>query len=178
MAEFGKKNPFAPRPSQKIWLDGKLIPADEAKISVFDHGLLYGDGVFEGIRVYNGKIFRCQEHVRRLLDSARAIRLAVPMTAEEIERAMYDTLTANGLKGGAYIRLVVTRGVGTLGLNPEKTACPSVFVIADQIELYPPELYEKGMAVVTCSTIRNHPNAMSPRIKSLNYLNNILGKIE
>lgn len=179
MADFGKKNPFAPRNELKIWLDGRLVPVADAKISVFDHGLLYGDGVFEGIRVYSGKIFRCREHVQRLFDSAKAIRLTIPMTHEEVTQAMYDTLAANGLaKGDAYIRLVVTRGVGTLGLNPEKTANPSVFIIADQIELYPPELYEKGMSVITCSTIRNHPNAVSPRIKSLNYLNNILGKIE
>jgi len=179
MADFGKKNPFAPRNELKIWLDGRLVPVADAKISVFDHGLRYGDGVFEGIRVYSGKIFRCREHVQRLFDSAKAIRLTIPMTHEEVTQAMYDTLAANGLaKGDAYIRLVVTRGVGTLGLNPEKTANPSVFIIADQIELYPPELYEKGMSVITCSTIRNHPNAVSPRIKSLNYLNNILGKIE
>jgi len=179
MADFGKKNPFAPRNELKIWLDGRLVPVADAKIRVFDHGLLYGDGVFEGIRVYSGKIFRCREHVQRLFDSAKAIRLTIPMTHEEVTQAMYDTLAANGLaKGDAYIRLVVTRGVGTLGLNPEKTANPSVFIIADQIELYPPELYEKGMSVITCSTIRNHPNAVSPRIKSLNYLNNILGKIE
>jgi len=160
-------------------MDGAIVPVAEAKIGVFDHGLLYGDGVFEGIRVYNGRIFRCEQHVQRLYDSAKAIRLTIPMTPEQVTRAMYDTLAANGLgKGDAYIRLVVTRGVGTLGLNPEKTACPTVFIIADQIELYPPELYEKGMSVITVSTIRNHPNALSPRIKSLNYLNNILAKIE
>ncbi len=173
------ENPFAPRRDLKIWLDGQLVPVSEAKISVFDHGLLYGDGVFEGIRSYNGRIFRCEEHVQRLYDSARAIRLTIPMTPEEVTKAMYDALAANGLaEGDAYIRLVVTRGVGTLGLSILKTACPSVFIIADQIELYPPELYERGMRVVTVSTIRNHPNAMSPRIKSLNYLNNILAKIE
>lgn len=173
------ENPFAPRRDLKIWLDGELVPPTEAKISVFDHGVLYGDGVFEGIRVYNGKIFRCEQHVERLYDSARAIRLTIPMTPEEITKAMYDTLAANGLDGSdAYIRLVVTRGVGTLGLSILKTGCPSVFVIADQIELYPPELYQAGMSVVTVSTIRNHPNSLSPRIKSLNYLNNILAKIE
>ena len=172
-------NPFAPRPDLKIWLDGELVPLAEAKISVFDHGLLYGDGVFEGIRSYNGKIFRCEQHVQRLYDSARAIRLTIPITPDEVTQAMYDTLAANGLADGdGYIRLVVTRGVGTLGLSILKTACPSVFVIADQIELYPPELYETGMSVITVSTIRNHPNALSPRIKSLNYLNNILAKIE
>lgn len=174
-----KENPYAPRPDLKIWLDGELVPPSEAKISVFDHGLLYGDGCFEGIRVYGGKIFRCEEHVRRFFDSARAIRLEIPMTGDEITKAMYDTLEANGLAGGdAYIRLVVTRGVGTLGLSILKTACPSVFVIADQIELYPKELYQNGMHVITVSTIRNHPNALSPRVKSLNYLNNILAKIE
>ncbi len=173
------ENPFAPRPDLRVWLDGELLPLSEAKISVFDHGLLYGDGVFEGIRSYNGKIFRCQKHVQRLYDSARAIRLTIPMTPDEVTQAMYDTLAANGLADGdGYIRLVVTRGVGTLGLSILKTACPSVFIIADQIELYPPELYEKGMSVITVSTIRNHPNALSPRIKSLNYLNNILAKIE
>ncbi|MBN1341906.1 MAG: branched-chain-amino-acid transaminase [Phycisphaerae bacterium] len=174
-----RKNEFAPRPDLKIWLDGELVPAGEAKISVFDHGLLYGDGVFEGIRSYNGKIFRCEQHVRRLYDSARAIRLVIPMTPDEITKAMYDTLAGNGLAGkDAYIRLVVTRGVGTLGLSILKTACPSVFVIADQIELYPPALYETGMAVITVPTMRSHPAALSPRIKSLNYLNNILAKIE
>jgi branched-chain amino acid aminotransferase len=164
------ENPFAPRANLKIWLDGKIVPVSEAKISVFDHGLLYGDGVFEGIRAYNGRIFRCDKHVKRLYDSARAIRLAIPMTPDQVTRAMYDTI--------AYIRLVVTRGVGTLGLSIIKTACPSVFIISDQIELYPPELYKRGMAVVTVSTIRSHPNSLSPRIKSLNYLNNILAKIE
>ncbi len=173
-----RTNEFAPREDLKVWLDGELVPVSEAKIGVFDHGLLYGDGVFEGIRVYGGKIFRCEKHVRRLFDSARAIRLEIPMTPEEVTQAMYDTLKANGLDGGAYIRLVVTRGVGTLGLSITKTACPSVFIIADQIELYPKELYEKGMHVVTVPTIRNHPAALSPRIKSLNYLNNILAKIE
>jgi branched-chain amino acid aminotransferase len=174
-----RKNPFVPRSDLKVWLDGRIVPVAQAKISVFDHGLLYGDGVFEGIRVYNGKIFKCEQHVQRLYDSAKAIRLTVPMTPAEVTQAMYDTLAANGLESsGAYIRLVVTRGVGTLGLNPEKTACPSVFIITDQIELYPPELYEKGMSVITVSTIRNHPNALSPRIKSMNYLNNILAKIE
>jgi branched-chain amino acid aminotransferase len=173
------ENPYAPRSDLKIWLNGELVPVVEAKISVFDHGLLYGDGVFEGIRVYNGTIFRCEQHVQRLWDSARAIRLEIPMTQEQVTKAMYDTLKANGLDSkDAYIRLVVTRGVGTLGLSILKTANPSVFVIADQIELYPPELYKKGMSVVTVSTIRNHPNALSPRIKSLNYLNNILAKIE
>jgi branched-chain amino acid aminotransferase len=170
-------NPFAPKPDLKVFLDGEIVPVADAKISVFDHGLLYGDGVFEGIRVYGGKVFECGAHLRRLFDSAKAIRLDIPMTAGQIEKALYDTIAANHIVDG-YIRLVVTRGVGYLGLAVTRTACPSVFVIADQIELYPKEMYEKGMEVITSTVIRNHPNALSPRVKSLNYLNNILAKIE
>jgi branched-chain amino acid aminotransferase len=171
------KNAFAPKSDLKVFLDGQIVPVDQATISVFDHGLLYGDGVFEGLRSYDGRIFEPDAHLRRLFDSARAIRLEIPMSAEAIKQATHDTLAANGLKD-AYIRIVVTRGVGYLGLNPGKTACPSVFIITDQIELYPPQLYREGMSIVTVSTVRNHPNAMPPRIKSLNYLNNILAKIE
>lgn len=174
---FGQANQFAPKQSLKIFLDGRIVPVAEAKISVFDHGLLYGDGVFEGIRSYGGRVFRLDQHLRRLEDSARAIRLEIPMSREELTTAVYDTLKANNVTDG-YIRLVVTRGVGYLGLSPQRTSCPSVFIIADQIELYPRELYEKGMAIVSSSVVRNHPNAVSPRIKSLNYLNNILAKIE
>jgi len=170
-------NPFAPRPDLKVFLDGQIVPVDQAKISVFDHGLLYGDGVFEGIRSYNGRVFELDAHVQRLFDSAKAIRLTIPMSAQQIKDAIYQTMEANGLQD-AYIRLVVTRGVGYLGLAPTRTANPSVFVITDQIELYPPELYREGMNIITVSTIRNHPNAMPPPIKSLNYLNNILAKIE
>ncbi len=161
----------------KIWLDGSLRSKEEAAISVYDHGLLYGDGVFEGIRAYSGRIFKCDAHLHRLFDSARAIRLVIPYSAAELKSAMEQTVKANNFSD-CYIRLVVTRGVGNLGLNPEKCPKPSVFVIADTIELYPPEMYEKGMAIITSSIIRNHPNALSPRVKSLNYLNNILAKIE
>jgi len=150
---------------------------DKARISVFDHGLLYGDGVFEGIRAYNGRIFRCRAHVDRLYESARAIALDIPMTRDEMAAKLREALEVNGLTD-AYIRLVVTRGVGDLGLDPNKCARPSIIIIADSITLYPPELYSRGLDVVTVSTLRNHPNALSPRIKSLNYLNNILAKIE
>jgi branched-chain amino acid aminotransferase len=174
---MAKENPFAPNPRLKIYLDGQLVPVTEAKISVFDHGLLYGDGVFEGLRTYNGHVFRIDAHIRRLFESAKAICLQIPMTHDELVEAVNQTVTANGIVDG-YVRLVVTRGVGYLGLSFTRTANPSVFIIADQIELYPPETYTKGMAVITSSVVRNHPNAVSPRIKSLNYLNNILAKIE
>ena len=174
---FDKPNPFTPRADLKIWLNGKLVAAADAHVSVFDHGLLYGDGVFEGLRSYNGKVFRLDQHLHRLEDSGRAIRLEIPMSREELANATYETLKANNITDG-YLRLCVTRGVGALGLAISKTACPSVFIIADQIELYPKELYEKGMAIVSSSVVRNHPNAVSPRIKSMNYLNNILAKIE
>jgi branched-chain amino acid aminotransferase len=163
--------------SLKIWLDGKLVDKADAKISVYDHGLLYGDGVFEGIRCYNGKIFRPDAHLRRLYDSASAIRLAIPLSPEQFKAAVEQTVKANNFTD-CYIRAVVTRGVGYLGLNPNKCPTPSIFIIADTIEMYPKEVYEKGMAVITSSITRNHPNALSPRIKSLNYLNNILAKIE
>jgi len=162
---------------RKVWLNGRLVSPEEAKVSVFDHGLLYGDGVFEGIRSYGGRLFRLEEHVRRLFDSANGIRLAIPLTPEEMGKAITETLEANGLKD-AYVRVVVTRGVGTLGLDPNRCRDPNVFIIVDKITLYPPELYENGLEVVTAATMRNHPNAVNPRIKSLNYLNNILAKIE
>ena len=162
---------------QKVWLNGKLVDREDAKISVFDHGLLYGDGVFEGIRSYNGRVFRLKEHIRRLFDSANGIRLAIPLAADELAKAVADTLQANGLKD-AYIRVVVTRGVGTLGLDPNRCQSPTVFIITDKIVLYPPELYENGLEIITAATMRNHPNAVNPRLKSLNYLNNILAKIE
>lgn len=171
------ENPFLPKPSLKVFLDGQIVPVAEARISVFDHGLLYGDGVFEGMRVYGGRVFKMGAHLRRLFESAKAIRLTIPMTPQELAEATDRTVKANGVVDG-YVRLVVTRGVGYLGLSITRTACPSVFIIADQIELYPPETYEKGMAIITSSIVRNHPNAVSPRIKSLNYLNNILAKIE
>jgi len=162
---------------QKVWLNGKLVDREDAKISVFDHGLLYGDGVFEGIRSYSGRVFRLKEHIRRLFDSANGIRLAIPLAADELAKAVADTLQANGLKD-AYIRVVVTRGVGTLGLDPNRCQSPTVFIITDKIVLYPPELYENGLEIITAATMRNHPNAVNPRLKSLNYLNNILAKIE
>lgn len=174
---FDQPNQFAPNPNLKVWLNGKIVPVAEATISVFDHGLLYGDGVFEGIRSYGGKVFRLDRHLKRLEDGARAIRLTLPMSREELVIATYETLRVNNITDG-YIRLVVTRGVGSLGLSPNRTGNPSVFIIADQIELYPKELYEKGLAIISSSVLRNHPNALSPRIKSLNYLNNILAKIE
>jgi branched-chain amino acid aminotransferase len=161
----------------KVWIDGKLYDKDDAKVSVYDHGLLYGDGVFEGIRVYGGRIFECDAHVERLFASAKAIRLNVPLAPAQICAAMEETVRANAFRD-CYIRLVVTRGVGYLGLNPNKCPTPTVIVIADTIDMYPREMYEQGMAVITATVIRNHPNALSPRIKSLNYLNNILAKIE
>ena len=161
----------------KIYINGKLYDKADAKISVYDHGLLYGDGVFEGIRVYEGKVFRLAEHVERLYDSARSIRLEIPMTREQMAHAVNDTVTANTKRNG-YIRLLVTRGAGYLGLDPRKATNPQIIIIVDDITLYPPELYENGMEIATVSTIRNHPNALNPRIKSLNYLNNILAQIE
>jgi len=161
----------------KVWIDGRLVDKADAKVSVFDHGLLYGDGVFEGIRAYRGKIFECEAHLDRLYQSAKAIRLTIPLSREQVRAAMEETIKANNFTD-CYIRLVVTRGVGSLGLSPTRCERPSVFVITDLLELYPKEMYEKGMAVITASVIRNHPNAISPRVKSLNYLNNILAKLE
>lgn len=163
--------------SLKIWIDGQLVDRADAKVSVYDHGLLYGDGVFEGIRVYSGKIFECDAHLRRFYDSAKAIRLTIPYTAQELKAAMEQTFKANNFSD-CYIRLVVTRGAGDLGIDPRKSTKPCVFIITDTIAVYPREMYEKGMAIITSSYIRNHPNATSPRIKSLNYLNNVLAKIE
>lgn len=163
--------------SLKIWLDGKLVDKQDAKISVYDHGLLYGDGVFEGIRIYSHRIFECAAHLRRLYDSAKSIRLEIPYTPEQLEAAIYETAKANNFVD-CYIRLVVTRGEGDLGIDPRKSKRACTFIICDKIAVYPPELYEKGMAVIVSSYIRNHPNACSPRIKSLNYLNNVLAKIE
>lgn len=163
--------------SLKVWLDGKLTPKEQATVSVYDHGLLYGDGIFEGIRVYNGKIFECDAHVRRLYDSAKSIRLQIPYTPEQFKAALEETYRANGFTD-CYIRAVVTRGAGDLGLDPRKSVKPTVFIIADVLNVFPREMYEKGMAVITSSYIRNHPNATPARVKSLNYLNNVLAKIE
>ncbi len=160
-----------------IYLDGKLVRKEEAKVSVFDHGLLYGDGVFEGIRVYDCLVFKLDEHIDRLFASARAIALEVPLTPEALKQAILSTLKANKLRDG-YIRAVVTRGVGDLGLDPRRCPQATVFIIADKIALYPPEFYKKGLTIVTVATRRNPPESLNPQIKSLNYLNNILGKIE
>lgn len=161
----------------KIYINGQILPQEDAKISVFDHGLLYGDGVFEGIRAYNGKIFTLDEHLDRLYDSAAVIALKIPITKAEMANAIKKTMEANN-QMDSYIRLVVTRGVGKLGLDPNKCATPQVIIITDTIELYPKALYEKGLDVVTVPTIRNHFSALDPKIKSLNYLNNILAKLE
>jgi len=163
--------------SLKVYIGGKLFDKADAKISVYDHGLLYGDGVFEGIRSYAGRVFRLREHVDRLYDSARSIHLEIPMTRADMSQAVVDTLAANKLKD-AYIRLIVTRGAGSLGLDPRKTTDPQVIIITDTISLYPAELYEHGLKIITAGTMRNHPSALNPRVKSLNYLNSILAKIE
>ena len=161
----------------KIYLDGKLVEKEQALISVFDHGLLYGDGVFEGIRTYDGLIFRLSEHIDRLYRSADAIELKITMTKAQMVEAVIETLKANVLKD-AYIRLVVTRGVGDLGLDPRKCARPTIFIIAYKITLYPEKFYMNGLEIVTAKTRRNYPQALDARIKSLNYLNNILAKID
>jgi branched-chain amino acid aminotransferase len=163
--------------TSKIFLNNRLVDRDQATVSVFDHGLLYGDGVFEGIRSYNGLIFKCREHLNRLFESAHTLMLEIPMTKEAIQQAMTRTLKANRLKD-AYIRLVVTRGVGDLGLDPRKCKMATIFIIADKIALYPREYYEKGLKIATVPTVRNHPEALNPQLKTLNYLNNILAKIE
>jgi branched-chain amino acid aminotransferase len=160
-----------------IYIDGKYYNERDAKISVFDHGLLYGDGVFEGIRAYSSRIFRLKEHIDRLFYSAKAILLNIPQTHRQIMDAVIETCRRNKIRDG-YIRLVVTRGVGTLGLSPHRCKTPSVIVIAGKIQLYPPELYQKGMEIVTVPTVRNLHSALNPAIKSLNYLNNVMAKIE
>lgn len=161
----------------KVWLDGELVDASQAKLSVFDHGTLYGDGVFEGIRIYAGKIFQVTAHIDRLFRSSASIRLQIPYTKDQLVEAMYATVQANGRRDG-YIRLVVTRGAGTLGISPLKCARASVFIIADIIEMYSREMYEKGMPVIIAKTLRTSRTMLDPAIKSLNYLNNILAKLE
>lgn len=161
----------------KIYIDGKLLPEEHAKISVFDHGLLYGDGVFEGIRFYNGRVFKCEEHIDRLYDSARAICLVIPMSKAEMTAALLETIRQNELRDG-YVRLLVTRGVGNLGLSPDRCKTPSVIIIAATIALYDEAHYTTGLKVITCATRRVSPAVLSPAIKSLNYLNNIMAKIE
>jgi branched-chain amino acid aminotransferase len=161
----------------KIFIDGKYYDERAAKISVFDHGLLYGDGIFEGIRAYHGRVFKLKEHIDRLFCSAKAILLQIPMSHAQIMRATVETCRKNKIRDG-YVRLVVTRGAGTLGLNPNRCKNPSVIIIADKIQLYPPEFYQRGLDIITVPTTRNLHSALNPAIKSLNYLNNILAKIE
>jgi branched-chain amino acid aminotransferase len=161
----------------KIWISKGLVEHADANISVFDHGLLYGDGVFEGIRVYHGVIFECRAHLDRLYESAKVLMMKIPMEMDELNRAMEETVHANKIRDG-YIRLIVTRGVGDLGLNPFLCKKAQVIIIADKIQLYPEELYEKGMKVISVSSVRNHPLNCPPQVKSLNYLNNVLAKIE
>ena len=161
----------------KIYIDGKYYDQKNAKISVFDHGLLYGDGIFEGIRAYNGRVFKLTEHIDRLFYSAKAILLKIPRSHGEIVRAVVETCRRNKIRDG-YVRLLVTRGAGTLGLNPNRCKNPSIIIIADKIQLYPAELYQRGMEIITVPTTRNLHSALNPAIKSLNYLNNILAKIE
>jgi branched-chain amino acid aminotransferase len=161
----------------KIYVDGKYQGEKDAKISVFDHGLLYGDGIFEGIRAYNGRVFKLKEHIDRLFYSAKAILLTIPLSHSAMMEAVVETCRRNKIRDG-YIRLVVTRGVGGLGLNPNRCKKPSVIIIADKIQLYPVEMYDKGLEIITVPTVRNLHSALNPAIKSLNYLNNILAKIE
>jgi len=161
----------------KVYVDGKYYSERDAKVSVFDHGLLYGDGIFEGIRAYHGRVFKLKEHIDRLFYSAKALLLDVPLTHQQTMKAVVETCRQNKIRDG-YIRLVVTRGAGTLGLNPNRCKNPAVIIIADKIQLYPPELYKRGMDIVTVPTTRNLHSALNPAIKSLNYLNNILAKVE
>ena len=165
------------RRPMKVFVDGKFVDEKKAVVSVFDHGLLYGDGVFEGIRAYNGRVFKLSEHVDRLFYSAKAILLKIPMSHRAICEAVRAACKRNKIRDG-YIRLVVTRGAGTLGLDPNRCGNPQVIIIADKIQLYPETFYKKGLEIVTVPTTRNHTNAVNPAIKSLNYLNNILAKIE
>ncbi len=162
---------------QQIYINGEYFSKDDAKISVYDHGLLYGDGVFEGMRIYSGKVFRLEQHLIRLWESALSIGLVIPNTPAQMTKDVNATVAKNGLSDG-YIRLIVTRGVGSLGIDPNRCEHPQVIIIADKITLYPDDLYKNGLELVTAATIRNHPAALSPRIKSLNYLNNIMAKME
>lgn len=161
----------------KIFINGRYFTEKTATVSVFDHGLLYGDGIFEGIRAYNGRVFKLKEHIERLYHSAKGLLLTIPMTPDEMIAAVVATCRKNQLRD-CYIRLLVTRGPGSLGLNPNRCANPQVIIIADTIQLYPPSMYQKGLDIVTVPTTRNLVNAVNPAIKSLNYLNNILAKIE
>ncbi len=162
---------------QQIYINGEFFSREDAKVSVFDHGLLYGDGIFEGMRIYSGSVFRLHDHLIRLWESARAIALEIPISIQQMTADVNETVAKNGLTDG-YIRLIVTRGAGALGLDPYRCSDPQVIIIADTISLYPDSYYTEGLELVTASTIRNHPAALNPRIKSLNYLNNILAKME
>ena len=161
----------------KVYISGKFFDKEDAKVSVFDHGFLFGDGIFEGMRSYNGNVFRLREHMIRLWNSAKALMIEIPITIEAMEAAVNETLRVNGITDG-YIRLIVTRGIGTLGLDAHLCKNPEIVIIADHLALYPKEFYEKGLDIVTASTVRINPSMISPQIKSLNYLNNILAKIE
>lgn len=161
----------------KVYINGKFFEKEHAKISVFNHGLLYGDGIFEGIRIYNGTVFKLKEHLERLYQSAKAILLALPLSFEEFEKAVLDTVKLNNKQNG-YIRLVATRGEGTLGIDPAKCDRATVIIIVDDIQLYPNQYYEKGIKIITTSVRRISPDSLDPRIKSLNYLNNIMAKLE
>ena len=163
--------------SLKVWMNGELVPVENAKIGVYDHGLLYGDGVFEGIRTYQGKVFRLDKHLERLYKSAQAIRLVIPYTPQQLSEAIYETMKVND-QSDAYIRLVVTRGAGDLGIDPGTAKEPMVFIITDKIALFPKEMYDKGVSIITAKTIRTPAQSLNPKVKSLNYLNNILAKIE
>lgn len=172
-----KRTDAQPKQEMTIFVDGEYLPEAEAKVSVFDHGLLYGDGIFEGIRFYNGRVFKLEEHHDRLWDSARSICLEIPMSREEMTEALMETIRRNGLRDG-YIRQIVTRGVGNLGLNPAQCKKPTVIIIAATIALYPKEVYEKGLTIVTCPTRRPGAAVLNPAVKSLNYLNNVMARIE
>ena len=163
--------------SLEVYIDGKYYPKDKAKVSVYDHGLLYGDGVFEGIRAYSGRVFRLEEHLHRLYESAKSVAIEVPLDVDPLRKVILDTLRRNQLKD-SYIRLMVTRGVGDLGLDPRKCSKATLIVITDTIKLYPPEAYDKGLRIMIASTRKNSPDCLSPRVKSMNYLNNIMAKLE
>ena len=175
--EAASTDPIAAYADRQVWVDGKLTPAAEATVSVFDHGVLYGDGVFEGIRIYHGKVLKLATHLRRLTESAKSIKLNLPYTPEELFAAVKDTVSANGMDNG-YIRLVATRGPGTLGIDPVPCPRPRVFIIVAPLKLYPQQFYDEGLKLISSSFVRTNPQALSPRIKSLNYLNNIMAKTE
>ncbi len=170
-------DPIAAYADRQVWVDGRLTPAAQASVSVFDHGLLYGDGVFEGIRVYDQRVLKLQTHLRRFAESAKSIRLKLPYALDELFDAVKETIRVNDMASG-YIRLVATRGPGTLGIDPVPCPRPCVFIIVAPLKLYPQEFYDTGLKLISSSFVRTSPQALSPRIKSLNYLNNIMAKTE